>query len=104
MLKEMQNHDGSPSTGEKIMKKLLAVAVMAVLLCLVVSGNAFAGSWELTGRDRCVDNGGGSVTDNGIGLMWQQQLDVLGCSHELCLQSFFGLSKKLFTIAAMAAL
>jgi len=53
-------------------KKLLAVAVMAVLLCLVVSGNAFAGSWELPGRDRCVDNGDGTVTDNGIGLMWQQ--------------------------------
>ncbi|SMP62714.1 Protein of unknown function [Desulfonatronum zhilinae] len=47
------------------MKKLLAVAVMAVMLCLVVSGNAFA-------DDRCVDNGDGTVTDKWTRLMWQQ--------------------------------
>ncbi len=48
------------------MKKLLAVATMAVLLCLacmVMSGTAFA---------QCVDNKNGTVTDNGTGLMWQE--------------------------------
>lgn len=51
------------------MKMLLAVAVMTVLLCLaglVMSGTAFA-------DDRCVDNGDGTVTDNGTGLMWQKE-------------------------------
>ncbi len=49
------------------MKKLHAVATMAVLLCLtglVVSGTAFA--------QQCVDNGDGTVTDNVAGLMWQK--------------------------------
>ncbi|WP_051434679.1 DUF1566 domain-containing protein [Desulfonatronum lacustre] len=49
------------------MKKLYAVATMAFVLCLtglVLSGTAFA--------DRCVDNGDGTVTDNGTGLMWQK--------------------------------
>ncbi|GAB6060283.1 Lcl C-terminal domain-containing protein [Desulfonatronum parangueonense] len=49
------------------MKKLFAVAILAVTFCLaglVMSGTAFA--------ERCVDNGDGTVTDNGTGLMWQQ--------------------------------
>ena len=49
------------------MKKFYAVATMAFVLCLtglVLSGTAFA--------DRCVDNGDGTVTDNGNGLMWQK--------------------------------
>ena len=49
------------------MKKLYAVAAMAVLLCLAglaMSGTAFA--------DRCVDNGDGTVTDTVAGLMWQK--------------------------------
>ena len=49
------------------MKKLYAVAVMAVLLCLacmVMSGTAFA--------QQCVENGDGTVTDNSPGLMWQK--------------------------------
>ncbi|MFO7728636.1 MAG: DUF1566 domain-containing protein [Desulfonatronovibrio sp.] len=49
------------------MKKLLAVATMAVMLCLtglVISGTAIA--------QQCVDNGDGTVTDNGTGLMWQK--------------------------------
>ncbi len=49
------------------MKKLIAVAAMAVTLCLaglVMSGTALA--------QQCVDNGDGTVTDKGAGLMWQK--------------------------------
>ena len=49
------------------MKQLLAVAAMAAMLCLagmVMSGTAFA--------QQCVDNGDGTVTDSGTGLMWQK--------------------------------
>ncbi|WP_031388478.1 Lcl C-terminal domain-containing protein [Desulfonatronum thiodismutans] len=49
------------------MKKLFAIAILAVTLCLtglVVSGAALA--------QPCVDNGDGTVTDNGTGLMWQK--------------------------------
>ena len=37
---------------------------MLCLTGLFLSGTAFA--------DRCVDNGDGTVTDNGTGLMWQK--------------------------------
>ena len=49
------------------MKKLYAVATMAVLLCLagfVMPVTTFA--------QQCVDNGDGTVTDNSTGLMWQK--------------------------------
>jgi len=49
------------------MKKLFAVAAMAVTFCLaglVMSGTALA--------QQCVDNGDGTVTDSGMGLMWQK--------------------------------
>ncbi len=49
------------------MKKLIAVAILAVTLCLsglAVSGTALA--------QQCVDNGDGTVTDNSTGLMWQK--------------------------------
>ncbi|WP_161788486.1 Lcl C-terminal domain-containing protein [Desulfonatronum thiodismutans] len=51
------------------MKKLIAVAAMAVTLCLaglVMSGTAFA--------QQCVDNGNGTVTEvyGGYDLMWQK--------------------------------
>ncbi len=48
------------------MKKLLAVAVTAVLLCLAglgMSATAFA--------QQCVDNGDGTVTDKASRLVWQ---------------------------------
>ena len=50
------------------MKKLYAVATMAVLLCLacmVMSGTAFA--------QQCVDNGDGTVTDKASRLVWQKE-------------------------------
>jgi hypothetical protein len=71
VLKEMQGHNGPTTTGEMIMKKLLAIAAMAVTFCLtglVMSGTAFA--------QQCVDNGDGTVTDNSYGLMWQK--DTIG--------------------------
>ena len=43
---------------------IVTLAFMLCLACLVFSGTAFA--------DRCVDNGDGTVTDNGTGLMWQK--------------------------------
>ncbi len=49
------------------MKKLLAIATMAITFCLaglIVSGTALA--------QQCVDNGNGTVTDKGAGLMWQK--------------------------------
>ena len=55
------------------MKKLYAVAAMAVLLCLacmVMSGTAFA--------DRCVDNGDGTVTDTQTNLMWTKNANPIG--------------------------
>ena len=52
------------------MKKLLAVAAMAVLLCL--TGLALSSEAQ---AQRCVDNGNGTVTDNGTGLMWQYATD-----------------------------
>jgi hypothetical protein len=67
VLKAMQDHNGSTSAGEMIMKKLLAIAIMAVLLCLsglVMSGTAFA--------DRCMDNGDGIVMDKLARQMWQK--------------------------------
>ncbi|WP_084185278.1 Lcl C-terminal domain-containing protein [Desulfonatronum thiodismutans] len=65
VLKEMQDHYGPTSTGEKIMKKLLAIAAMAALLCL--SGQVMAE----TITDVCVDNRDGTITDKWKGLMWQ---------------------------------
>ncbi len=50
------------------MKKLLAVAALAGMLCLaalIASGPALA--------QQCVDNGDGTVTDNGTGKMWQKE-------------------------------
>jgi hypothetical protein len=70
------------------MKKLYAVATMAVLLCLagfVMPGTTFA--------QQCVDNGDGTVTDNGTGLMWQKGngwSNELGCGHELYFRPFIG--------------
>ena len=45
---------------------IVTLAFMLCLACLVFSGTAFA--------DRCVDNGDGTVTDNGTGLMWQKAI------------------------------
>jgi len=50
-----------------VQQKWFVIVAMAIMLCLtglVNSGTAFA--------DRCVDNGDGTVTDNGTGLMWQK--------------------------------
>ncbi|MFO7728638.1 MAG: DUF1566 domain-containing protein [Desulfonatronovibrio sp.] len=50
-----------------VQQKWLVIVAMAFMLCLaglVLSGTAFA--------DRCMDNGDGTVTDNGTGLMWQK--------------------------------
>ncbi len=55
------------------MKKFLAVAVMAALLCLtglVMSGEAQA--------QRFVDNGNGMVTDTVTGLMWTKDANPFG--------------------------
>ncbi|SMP62652.1 Protein of unknown function [Desulfonatronum zhilinae] len=49
------------------MKKLYAVAAMAVMLCL--TGLALSGEAQ---AQQCVDNGDGTVTDNVAGLMWQK--------------------------------
>lgn len=46
---------------------IVTVALMLCLTGLVMSGTAFA--------DRCVDNGDGTITDNGAGLMWQKATD-----------------------------
>ena len=51
----------------KMWRKLFTTAALACMLCLsglVMSGTAFA--------ERCVDNGDGTITDNGTGLMWQK--------------------------------
>ncbi len=51
----------------KMWRKIFGTAALAFMLCmtgLVMTGKAFA--------DRCVDNGDGTVTDNGTGLMWQK--------------------------------
>ncbi len=48
-------------------RKLFTTAALVCMLCLaglVMPGTAFA--------ERCVDNGDGTVTDNGTGLMWQK--------------------------------
>jgi hypothetical protein len=65
VLKEMQGHYGPTSTGEMTMKKLFAIAILAVLLCL--SGQVMAE----TITDVCVDNRDGIITDKWKGLMWQ---------------------------------
>ncbi|MCA1743270.1 MAG: DUF1566 domain-containing protein [Desulfonatronovibrio sp.] len=47
--------------------KIFGIAALAFMLCLsllIMSGTAFA--------ERCMDNGDGTVTDNGTGLMWQK--------------------------------
>ncbi len=52
----------------KMWRKIFGTAALAFLICLtglVMTGTAFA--------DRCVDNGNGTVTDNGTGLMWQKE-------------------------------
>ena len=51
----------------KMWRALFTTAALTFMLCLtglILSGTAFA--------DRCVDNGDGTVTDNGTGLMWQK--------------------------------
>ena len=50
-------------------RKIFGTAALAFMLCLtglIMSGAAFA-------DDRCVDNGDGTVTDSGTGLMWQKE-------------------------------
>lgn len=54
-----------------IQPKWFAIGAMTLMLCLaglVNSGTAFAESPQ----SLCVDNGDGTVTDNGTGLMWQK--------------------------------
>jgi hypothetical protein len=56
-----------------IMKKLFAVAILAVTFCLtglVMSGEAQA--------ERFVDNGNGTVTDTQTGLMWTKNANMFG--------------------------
>ena len=55
------------------MKKLLAAAVMAVLLCL--TGLVMTGE---TQAQRLVDNGDGTVTDTMTNLMWTQNPNPFG--------------------------
>jgi hypothetical protein len=67
VLNEMQDNTGPTTTGEMIMKKLVAVTAMAITFCLaglVVSGTAVVHAQ--------LGKGDGTVTDNGIGLMWQK--------------------------------
>ena len=50
-----------------VQQKWFVIVAMAAMLCLaglVISGTVFA--------EQCVDNGDGTVTDNGTGLMWQK--------------------------------
>jgi hypothetical protein len=50
-----------------VQQKLFVIVAMAFMFCLsglVMSGTSFA--------QKCVDNGDGTVTDNGTGLMWQK--------------------------------
>jgi hypothetical protein len=66
-LKRFRTITVQPQQEKNIMKKLLAIAAMAIMLCLsglVMTGMAFA--------QQCVDNGDGTVTDNSYGLMWQK--------------------------------
>ncbi|HDQ40757.1 MAG TPA: DUF1566 domain-containing protein [Desulfonatronum sp.] len=73
VLIEMQGHYDRTSTGEMIMKKLFAVAILGVTLCLtglVISGEAQA--------QRFVDNGNGTVTDTQTGLMWTKNANPIG--------------------------
>ncbi len=49
-------------------RRFFTTAALAFIFCLsmlIMSGTAFA--------ERCVDNGDGTVTDNGTGLMWQKK-------------------------------
>jgi hypothetical protein len=51
----------------KMWTKFFTTSALTFMLCmtgLVMSGTAFA--------QQCVDNGDGTVTDNGTGLMWQK--------------------------------
>ena len=53
-----------------VQQKWFVIVAMAFLLCLtglVMSGTAFS-----AGGGQCEDNGDGTVTDNGSGLMWQK--------------------------------
>lgn len=53
-----------------VQQKCFVIVVMAFLFCatgLVVSETAFS-----AGGPQCVDNGDGTVTDNGTGLIWQK--------------------------------
>ena len=52
----------------KMWRKFIGTAALTFMLCLtglIMSGAAFA--------QQCVDNGDGTVTDNGTGLMWQKE-------------------------------
>ena len=54
----------------KTVQKWVVIVAMAFMLCLaglVISGTAFG-----AGGGQCEDNGDGTVTDNGSGLMWQK--------------------------------
>ena len=53
-----------------VQQKWFVIVAMAFMLCLtglVMSGTAFG-----AGGQQCEDNGDGTVTDNGTGLMWQK--------------------------------
>ncbi|MFO7728089.1 MAG: DUF1566 domain-containing protein [Desulfonatronovibrio sp.] len=53
-----------------VQQKWFVIVAMAFILCLtglVISGTAFG-----AGGPQCEDNGDGTVTDNGSGLMWQK--------------------------------
>jgi len=55
------------------MKKLFAIAAMAVTLCL--TGLVMSGEAQV---QRFVDNGNGTVTDTMTGLMWTKDANMFG--------------------------
>jgi hypothetical protein len=73
VLKEMQDHNSPTTIGEMIMKKLFAIAAMAVTLCL--TGLVMSGEAQV---QRFVDNGNGTVTDTMTGLMWTKDANMFG--------------------------
>ncbi len=52
----------------KMWKKIFTTVALAFMLCL--TGLAMSGT--VLAQMTCVDNGDGTVTDNGAGLMWQK--------------------------------
>ncbi len=51
----------------KAYTKIMTITLTLCLVGMGMSGTAFA--------ERCVDNGNGTVTDNGTGLVWQKNTD-----------------------------